>query len=516
MLTFASIRGGLHRLLCQPANFVICPSYKLTYTRTFSNKQGSGAKSKSKIKIKNSGVRGSGKKCSLKEKERNILQYIEMRINYWFSDENLADDNYMRKKMLENGGWMSLKDLCSFPLFKKEKIKQETIAKALANSSHLELGCPREGNAITSMRRIDLDLSSASTWEDISNKKSEKEKQRNVFRSLAKYNHGRKVHISNTIKKVNSAMKRIQEEAYKNENKHGGAVISFDVENATIVQHGPRLPAVLLFCVGRNVDIVQLDKLPDRGLNLMTVPTGILDVLKDPKIIKVGNGVVKDAKVLLDSWRNFDNHLNHDYADDQAYSNHPRQPNMFCISGLVELETFLTYNERDRINREMMNQDNNSHSLQVLCQVLLKKQLLKKKLKGSKGSKISKISHWRAKEFTKEMIKYAAEDASVGLDLYNHIIEKRSPARIKEIFDASTTLPLFSNDRVRGGNETTRSSASALDELATLVEDLHKNDDDDDDDNELVLVDTTTTTTTKSTHEVVSIKPDGDKEGLYV
>ena len=232
-----NFRGGLHRLLCQPANFVICPSYKLTYTRTFSNKQGSGAKSKSKSKIKNSGVRGSGKKCSLKGKERNILQYIEMRINYWFSNENLADDNYMRKKMLENGGWMSLKDLCSFPLFKKEKIGQETIVKALANSSHLELGCPREGNAITSMRRIDLDLSSASTWEDISNKKSEKVKQRNVFRSLAKYNHGRKVHISNTIKKVNTAMKRIQEEAYKNENKHGGAVISFDVENATIV-HG--------------------------------------------------------------------------------------------------------------------------------------------------------------------------------------------------------------------------------------------------------------------------------------
>ena len=58
----------------------------------------------SKSKIKSSGVRGSGKKCSLKEKERNILQYIEMRVNYWFSDENLADDNYMRKKMLANGG----------------------------------------------------------------------------------------------------------------------------------------------------------------------------------------------------------------------------------------------------------------------------------------------------------------------------------------------------------------------------------------------------------------------------
>ena len=458
------MQGGFRRLHCQPAPFVVCPLHRLTHTRTFSKAK---SKSKSKSKAKSRDVRRSGKRNN--SKESDILQHVEHRIHYWFSDRNLADDEFMREKMLANGGWLPLEDLCTFPALKKKKITQETIVKALTNSSHFQLGCPSGGNVVTSMRRFDLDLSNAATWEGLYKKKNENENKKKVFRSLPKYNHSRKVHISNTVKQVNTAMKRIQKEAHANKNIHDCAVISFDVEYATIEQHGPRLPAVLLFSIGRHVDIVQLDKLPGRGLILNMVPTGILDILKDPKIIKVGNGVVKDAKILLDSWRNPDNQVN-----DDRDLNHPHQPNSFCISGLVEIVTLLNSDESGRINQDLT-------SLQSLCQTHLNRKLSKKKITGAKGSKESKRSHWRAKNFTPQMITYAAEDVAVVLDLYNHIVEKRSIARMQKIFNDSTILP-FANNEVMRGSRTSRTS-SALDEMIALLEqDVHQNEDDDDDD----------------------------------
>jgi len=86
---------------------------------------------------------GRGAKPLKGEQKKNVMSQIE----FYFSDDNLCKDVYLRSHM-DSGGWTSLDLISQFNQVKKYRTTVESIAEALTNSTKLEVD--------TSTRRVRL------------------------------------------------------------------------------------------------------------------------------------------------------------------------------------------------------------------------------------------------------------------------------------------------------------------------------------------------------------------------
>ncbi|KAL7550190.1 hypothetical protein ACHAWF_013429 [Thalassiosira exigua] len=187
------------------------------------------------------------------------------------------------------------------------------------------------------------------------------------------------------------------------------AAIGFDVEYCrTEDDIRDTLPAMLTLASsdpGGIVGLVWLDKFPNQGKGMINDPAcgDLLSVLNDNSCKKVGVGATKDAKNLAAWWG----------IDDPEFIGH-------FFSGMVDLEHNL--NDVQLVKPR----------LKELCAAVLGLDLPKIKEWGARKNKRMRISgrrvkttHWRRDDLTRDMKKYAADDASCSIDIWNKYKEGR-------------------------------------------------------------------------------------------
>ena len=222
-------------------------------------------------------------------------------------------------------------------------------------------------------------------------------------KNLQKYSSSRELHIITKSTKLASFCQKLRESVARSQIK----AIGFDVEYCTLEMNiRNTLPAILQLASPESngpVGLIWLDKFPNHGKDMIGDDDckDLLSILSDYQILKVGPSVSKDAKHLANWWG---------ITDKKFVS--------FYCSGATDLEEELD----DRVR---------SKSLKEMCANVLERDLPKLKEKGAKRKKEKrkkgkhiKTSHWRRDELTKEMKKYAADDASCAIDVWKKMQEE--------------------------------------------------------------------------------------------
>jgi ribonuclease D len=186
------------------------------------------------------------------------------------------------------------------------------------------------------------------------------------------------------------------------------------VEYATVDKGGKSLPALLSLCNSSRVCLLWIDKLSDKGFKFDSLPPSLADLLQDQSIMKVGSGIVHDARSLMDTWRS-------------AKLTDSLPPQSFNIQGLVEISEIDQLEFQDELRRlralDIM-------GIQAMTIASLGRRLKKQKVSRKDDEK---RSHWRAKSMTETMTLYAAEDVYAGLKIYQSLTSKLTVEEMNRI-----------------------------------------------------------------------------------
>ena len=71
----------------------------------------------------------------MEEKYQQVCEQIE----FYFSDGNLRHDTFLKNKLLEDNGWVSVTTILTFNRIKKACLSEEDLAQCIKKSSQLKL-----------------------------------------------------------------------------------------------------------------------------------------------------------------------------------------------------------------------------------------------------------------------------------------------------------------------------------------------------------------------------------------
>ncbi len=164
------------------------------------------------------------------------------------------------------------------------------------------------------------------------------------------------------IEKEDDALKAIRE--IKNEN-----VLGFDTETKASFRKGEKYSVSLLqLATDKKAYLFRLNKL--------SINEGLIEILENPKIFKLGVAVAGDVKAL-------------------------KELSFFKDAGFIDLAELAKEKKIENL------------SLRALTAIFLEKRLSKK----------AKISNWERNELKLSQIRYAASDAAVGYSIYEKMSE---------------------------------------------------------------------------------------------
>lgn len=324
------------------------------------------------------------------KRSERILSYM----NYYFGADNLSTDLFMLKEFERNDGWISGRCLCTFPKLRAlGSIMPQDLSEAVAASMHVKAKDIdgeiffRPANNLISIPMI---------------QEKTAELNDSSLQNMSKFRHNCKIRSPRTFKNVDSVMKRILREADNADRDGRYFPVGFDIEYASIDKGGEKLPAVLsLSCRSDNENfawLIWLDRLDKRGFCIDDLPPSLMQVMSDPRVLKVGVGASNDAKALASVWT----------------SNMGGGSSTTTIRNFVELSHFIKDKSIDQIDSPF--------SLENMCARFLNRRLLKIKSRKENAKK----SHWRANQMTDLMIDYAADDVAVAWQLYHELVKDSS------------------------------------------------------------------------------------------
>ena len=185
--------------------------------------------------------------------------------------------------------------------------------------------------------------------------------------------------------------------------------LGMDVEYARLECDLRMQPALLVFSLKRRAWLIWLDKFQSHGRNLLSKSHSLASILADDTILKVGVGTQGDANELM-GWS---------------------EGEVPTIRGVVDMGKFEIATVRDK---PLV-----STSLVHMCEASLSCRLRKRKYTGGgRGSLASKMSHSRADSLSKDMKKYAIEDAAAGLAIWYALIQYScEDAQLKEVLESN-------------------------------------------------------------------------------
>ena len=223
---------------------------------------------------------------------------------------------------------------------------------------------------------------------------------------LQQYTSKRSVRVVRNEKELNTFCRELKESLHATTDidNNDAPAIGFDVEYCSLeMDIRSTLPAMLQLASPDPkgpVGLIWLDKFPNHGKDMIgdSKCEALISILSSTDISKVGVGITKDAKHLAAWWGITDK----DYIK-------------YYVSGMIDIEGEWD----DRVNEK---------GLQEMCESVLERKLPKVKEKNSKQKKKKRkkgkrvmTSHWRCKDLTKQMIQYAADDASCSIDVWRQI-----------------------------------------------------------------------------------------------
>jgi hypothetical protein len=299
----------------------------------------------------------------------------------------------MLRKLESGNGWIRVKEFNKFPSLKKllPKMTSADTVEAICQCPELELR--RVKNWGVEVRRVDIDMSTERSRNNYLKEVKEiaKEKKKN---QLPNYRATQQVFIHSGLKSLRSSMSAIICDI---DNSPTLRAVGLDVEYASIVKGGPKLPALLSLCTPNRVDLIRLCKLRNHGYIAHQLPPQLLELLANAGVYKVGSGIELDARQLLGVWS----------GSPQQNDSNPTPP--VKIAGIFDIEQLLSSEDLKACEHI---------DLKSITSVVLGKYLVKLKTKSGSKKECLK-SHWRADKLTDQMIKYAAEDVASALDVFH-------------------------------------------------------------------------------------------------
>lgn len=256
----------------------------------------------------------------------------------------------------------------------------------------------------------DIELDTTSDEEEESNLDKSKESSDGSAPSrkakrLKKYSSARQVYVIKNAKQLASFCNKLNSLADRSGSDD--TAIGFDVEYCRLEDDiRDTLPAMLMLASSDPngiVGLVWLDKFPNHGKDIISDHDceELLSLLGNSSISKVGVGATKDVLHLAAWWG----------INDREFISH-------YFSGIVDLEHAM-----DDVKLV-------GKSLQELCEAVLEQNLPKIKERNARKNKRMRIngrrvktSHWRRDELTKDMKRYAADDSSSAIDIWNKMQE---------------------------------------------------------------------------------------------
>lgn len=329
--------------------------------------------------------------------------------DYWFSNTNLVNDEFLRNELKNNGGYCRIKTLCTFPKL-KYWCTPSLLIEAFNNAGPRYQVKQHEYNPTTKnalVRRKGVTLDSIEILErnpehfvKDDSEREERAEARKKQRRLPKYKTDKEIVLVQGPKQLARLCERLRESIQDSVGKYGtedASVLALDAEYATL-DHDirPGLPAMLQIAAPDGpVGLIWLDKFPNHGRDFLNDGTHapLASLLADSSILKVGKGVDMDAKNLCAWWG----------VNDKEYVGH-FITRLQDLSHAPELASFLP----EDIAEAPMTR------LSELCAVVLQRDLVK--VKTSKRDK--KKSHWRAPELLDRMRSYAAHDVTCAVDIW--------------------------------------------------------------------------------------------------
>ena len=331
--------------------------------------------------------------------------------DYWFSNTNLVDDEFLRTELKNNQGWCRIKTLLTFPKLKHwatPTLLKDAFSNAgpryqlkyhTENSSAKHALVRRKGVTLEHIEILERNptLFQVDNTEEIEERATARRKQQ----SLPNYKTDKEVVLIKKPQNLAKLCEELRESIEKTKLKYDtedASVLGLDAEYATL-EHDirPGLPAMLQIAAPEGpVGLIWLDKFPNHGRDILNDSTyaPLASLLADSSISKVGVGIDKDAKNLASWWG----------INDREYVGHF----ISRLQDLTYVPELASYFPEDDDPKAQMTR------LSDICAVVLKRDLVK--VKTTKKDK--KKSHWRAPDLTKMMKSYAAHDAACAVDIW--------------------------------------------------------------------------------------------------
>ena len=233
--------------------------------------------------------------------------------------------------------------------------------------------------------------------EQINKPPKQPKKKRIGKSSLPKYTSDRKIHVIRSAKQLNAFCNTV--------NTSNETVLGFDVEFCTLDEDlRNSLPAMLSIASSDMVGLIWLDKFDNNGKDMLSDPEcePLLSLLANSSIQKVGVGVTSDATNLASWWGVTDTSFTSHYFSNMVDMNHITDNDKLCNKSLQEMVAEVLQRDLPKLKEK-------------------DKQMKKEMRKRGKMQAKFKTSHWRSDELTPEMKRYAADDASSALDVWNAV-----------------------------------------------------------------------------------------------
>jgi hypothetical protein len=325
--------------------------------------------------------------------------------DFWFSNQNLIQDEFLKGEIKKNDGWCRIETLLKF-----NKLKHWATAQIMVDAfqnakrfqcKHADENDPRK--ALVRKRGVTLDHleileANSELYSNEENGDNVDENAKRKQTRLPKYRTSKKIVVVRDPDQLLVLCEEIRqsiEKSVSDYNSREASVLGLDVEFATLdLDIRPTLPAMMQLSAPEGpIGLIWLDKFPEHGRSILrdTIYAPLTSLLADPNICKVGASIHTDAKHLAAWWG----------ISDKDYVHH-------FFSNLHDL------NEIPLLLDCLPTGGDQKAGLVEACAAVLKKDLWKKKTSKTNKNK----SHWRAPELTNDMKQYAANDASVAVDVW--------------------------------------------------------------------------------------------------
>jgi hypothetical protein len=370
-------------------------------------------------------------------REKNVNANITSLMSFYFCRENLPKDKFMLAKLVSNEGWIPGKLFCEqFPKIMALKVTPEVLQEALQKSSVVQSGIH---NDEISFRPKGIEISTPAQAREYIAAVFDAKKD---LKSIPIYSHNSVVKTLASSKTIEDRMRKLLVEARSAHRSFSYYVIALDVEYATVNQGEGQLPALISICTkstlkeGKNRTwLIWLDKLKHRGLHLNKLPPSLLEVLSDPRILKIGSSVWRDGRALCDAWEQSSRQASSSSSCSSCSSSTSTSDPFLSIKGMLELVHLFK------------SESPSGNSLEALCMSVLNQRMIKKKTTKEK----SKQSHWRAAQMTDLMRSYASDDVAASLEIYEALVKDLSSEELEDIVcRRASSADAYISDRFGG------------------------------------------------------------------